>query len=214
MPAKFDRCVKDVKKRGGAANAYAVCTAAGTRNPPRDPALRGQVAGRKAKRNPSEFNSAVEASEDFHGTDAHELIDVEQEIFEHDTLADLGELVSMDILSVNGGTVHLSRFDGARLAQSPKGFPYQLYIEGGDQEVDLTEFDIEDPHELEELGRLKSIKYFTDKKHLGKDGGVANYKHKLGEVSGKRPIVTYDTMNKTLAIVGGAYTILPEGIDD
>ena len=33
-PAKFDRCVKEVQKRGGGAvNAYAVCTAAGTRNP-------------------------------------------------------------------------------------------------------------------------------------------------------------------------------------
>ncbi len=38
-PAKFERCVKDVKKQGGPVNAYAVCTAAGTRgkekkNPP------------------------------------------------------------------------------------------------------------------------------------------------------------------------------------
>ena len=33
-PAKFDRCVKEVQRRGGGAvNAYAVCTAAGTRNP-------------------------------------------------------------------------------------------------------------------------------------------------------------------------------------
>jgi predicted RNA-binding Zn-ribbon protein involved in translation (DUF1610 family) len=32
-PAKFDRCVKEVKARGGDVNAYAVCTAAGTRNP-------------------------------------------------------------------------------------------------------------------------------------------------------------------------------------
>lgn len=30
-PAKFDRCVKAVKKRGKGVNAYAVCTAAGTR---------------------------------------------------------------------------------------------------------------------------------------------------------------------------------------
>ena len=36
-PAKFDRCVKAVKKRGGAANAYAVCTAAGTRKNPLPP---------------------------------------------------------------------------------------------------------------------------------------------------------------------------------
>ncbi len=32
-PAKFDRCVRAVQARGGASNAYAVCTAAGTKNP-------------------------------------------------------------------------------------------------------------------------------------------------------------------------------------
>ena len=32
-PAKFDRCVKAVKAKGGAYDPYAVCTAAGTRNP-------------------------------------------------------------------------------------------------------------------------------------------------------------------------------------
>jgi len=30
-PSKFDRCVKEVEAKGGASNAYAVCTAAGTR---------------------------------------------------------------------------------------------------------------------------------------------------------------------------------------
>lgn len=28
MPSKFDRCVRDVSKRGGARNPYAVCRAA------------------------------------------------------------------------------------------------------------------------------------------------------------------------------------------
>lgn len=32
-PAKFDRCVSDVQRQSGTANAYAVCTAAGLRNP-------------------------------------------------------------------------------------------------------------------------------------------------------------------------------------
>jgi hypothetical protein len=32
-PPKFDRCVRDVKRKGGAVDPYAVCTAAGTRNP-------------------------------------------------------------------------------------------------------------------------------------------------------------------------------------
>lgn len=33
-PAKFDRCVKEVQAKGGDVNAYAVCTAAGTRGNP------------------------------------------------------------------------------------------------------------------------------------------------------------------------------------
>lgn len=214
-PAKFDRCVKDVKKRGGAANAYAVCTAVGTRNPRRDPALRGETAGKGTRRNPSEYQSAVEGSEDFHGTDAHELIEVKTEVFEHDNLFDLGELISMDISPVNGGRVIvLKEFEGARLAAAPKGYPFQLFIEGGDQSVDLAEFDIDSPHEKEVLGKLKRIKYYTIKHHLGKDGGEANYVHKLGEVTGRLPFVLYDTVNKLLEIAGGGYTILPEGIDD
>lgn len=181
----------------------------------KDPALRGEVAGkRRSKKNPSEFQSAVDASEDFHGTEAHELIDVKTRIFEHDALADLGELISMDIRSINGGTVHLKNFAGARLAQSPKGYPCQLYIEGGDQEVDLAEFDITEPHEKEVLGDLRKIKYYTIKHHLGKDGGEANYVHKLGENGGRLPEVIYDVLNKQLSIVGGDYTILPEGIDN
>jgi len=173
---------------------------------------------RKKRRNPSdeaEFTAAAKASEDFHGVKAHELIRVTTDVFEHDNLADLGELVSMEIKPINGGrSILLSDFDGARLAQSPKGYPYQLYIEGGDQSVDLGEFGIDEPHESEVLGKLVRIIYFTDKKHLGRDGGIANYKHRLGEVSGVLPYVNYDCLNKLLSISGGAYKILPEGIDD
>lgn len=207
-PAKFDKCVKAVQKRGGAANAYAVCTAAGTR--------KNKRKNKKNPRNPSEFQAAAEASEDFHGTPHHEIIEVKTKIFEHDNLGDLGELVSMKIKSSKPGigTVTLTKFKGARLAQSPKGYPYQLFIEGGDQAVDLAQFGIDDPHETEVLGKLTQITYFTEKKHLGRDGGIANFKHKLGEVTGEKPHVIYDVMNKALSIAGGAYTILPEGIDN
>jgi hypothetical protein len=183
----------------------------------KDPALRGETAGGRTRKNPAdlaEFESAVEGSEEFHGTAAHELIDVKTRIFEHDSLTDLGELISMHIKSINGGIVTLKNFGGARLASSPKGYPQQLYIEGGDQEVDLAEFDIERPHEKEVLGDLKTIKYYTVKHHLGKEGGEANYVHKLGENGGRLPEVIYDVLNKQLSIVGGDYTILPEGIDN
>lgn len=210
-PAKFDRCVKAVKKRGGAANAYAVCTASGTRSNRK----------RTKKNSSAEFEAAAEASEEFHGTKPHEVIKVKTPIFEHENLADLGALVKMEIISVNGGLVHLSKFKGAHLARSPKGYPPQLYIEGGDQSVDLSAFGIRSPHECEVLGHLKFITYFTTKHHLGNDGGEANYRHRFNDGEAlitpkktNRPTVLYDVNNKLLSIAGGEYEILPEGIDN
>ena len=204
-PAKFERCVKEVSKNKGAKNANAICTAAG-------------AGKKKGRRNPGEdYEAAAAASEDFHGTPAHEVFKVEDEIFAHDTLSDIGELVSLDIQCGRCSRrhiVHVSEFKGARLAQSPKGYPFQLFIEGGDQEVNVEDFCITEPHESEILGKLRTVKYFTDKKHLGREGGVANYKHRLGEVSGILPHVRYDTLNRRLYIDGGDYTILPEGIDN
>ena len=63
------------------------------------------------------------------------------------------------------------------------------------------------------------ITYFTDKTHLGRDGGVADYVHAFGEESAKRkmrilvsPTATYHTVNKIIGLWGGKYTIEPEGI--
>jgi hypothetical protein len=188
----------------------------GVKSRVKDPALRGEVAGRKSKRNPSEYAAAASASKEFHGTDSvNEHIEVKTEVFEHDNLADLGELISMEVKPMDGGRrVDLTEFAGARLAAAPNGYPFQLFIEGGDQSVNLDEFGIDEPHEKEVLGKLTKIKYYTVKHHLGRDGGEANYKHTLGEVSGRLPFVIYDTLNKLLEIAGGGYTILPEGIDD
>ncbi len=226
-PAKFDRCVKALKKRGGAANAYAVCKVAGTRkNKFVEPSTKGQVAGgRKTKKNPSGYAAAAQASEEFHGTPPHEEFNIVTKIFEHDHLGDIGELVKLEVIPVHGGgVIDLTKFKGARLAQSPKGSKGQLYIEGGNQSVDLDAFEISEPHELEVLGKLKYVTYYTVKHHLGRDGGEANYRHKLndgdswlirrGTNSKNRPTVVYDVNNKLLSIAGGEYKILPEGIDN
>jgi hypothetical protein len=187
------------------------------RNPIEDPALRGEVAG------DNEFKQAAAASEEFHGTPAHEVFEVDAGQFFHENTADCGELIALHIISVNGGMVTLKDFGGARLSRSPKGFPPQLFIDGGDQSVDLEAFDIFDEHEMEVLGKLKKVVYFTDKKHLGKkDGGVANYHHTFADrkrmfwepPQKQRPTVIYDTMTPALSIAGGEYEILPEGIDN
>lgn len=207
-PAKFERCVRAVKKRGGAKNAYAVCA---------------KTRKNGTRRNGSEYEAAAEMSEEFHGTPAQEEFEIVTEKYEHDTLADCGELVKLEIIPINGGSViNLTKFEGARLAMSPKGFPPQLYIEGGDQAVDLGEFEIETPHEFEVLGHLKYITYYTIKHHLGRDGGEANYRHKFNDGPQKRistkaknrPTVIYDVNNESLMLAGGEYEILPEGIDN
>lgn len=170
---------------------------------------------RRVKKNSSEYLAAAAASEEFHGRAPSESITIKTEVFEHDNLGDLGELVSMTIKPDRGGEVEvLKDFDGTRLAQSPKGYPFQLFIEGGDQSVTIEDFGIDEPHEVEVLGKLTHVVYYTTKDHLGEDGGEANFKHKLGEVSGIKPYVIYDVLNESLSIAGGNYKILPEGIDD
>lgn len=175
----------------------------------------------KSKRNGSQFDAAAALSEEFHGTPSSETFEIVTERYEHDALADCGELVKLEIIPQNGGgIVDLKKFEGARLAMSPKGYPPQLYIESGDQSVDLEQFGIDKPHELEVLGRLKFITYYTVKKHLGKDGGEANYRHKfndgtrIGTKAKNRPTVIYDVNNEALMLAGGEYEILPEGIDN
>jgi len=179
---------------------------------------------RRGKRNPSdEYTAAAQASEEFHGTEPAEIFEIRTKIFEHDHLGDCGELIKLEIIPVHGGPIiDLKGFKGARLGRSPKGYPDQLFIEGGDQSVDLDEFEIRKPHELEVLGKLKFVTYYTVKHHLGRDGGEANFRHKfndgqnirIGTKSANRPTVLYDVMNRLLSLAGGEYEILPEGIDN
>jgi len=186
------------------------------------------AAKKQAKRkNPAvdeEYEAAVQASEEFHGTPATEEFRIVTKIFEHGVLADCGELIKIEVIPIHGGPViDIKDFGkhGARLARSPKGYPVQLFIEGGDQSVNLEDFEIYSPHELEVLGKLKYIVYYTVKHHLGRDGGEANYRHELNDAqktiptkARNRPTVIYDTINKLLSLAGGEYEILPEGIDN
>jgi hypothetical protein len=170
---------------------------------------------RRAKKNPDEVlldEAVVEATEGFHGTEAHELFDVTTRLRYHTELADLGELVSIEVEAETGDFVTLKNFDGARLAMDADRC--QLYIEGGDQSVDLDAFGIRVKHDKQVLGRIVKIVYFTTKHHLGSQGGTADYHHELAEEGGRRPTLIYDQLNELLEIAGGTYTIPDEGIRD
>jgi hypothetical protein len=217
-PPKFDRCVKAVKKRGGA-NPYAVCTAGGTRGNGKVQRYRLNLG----RSNPVE--SAAERYEYFHGRPPQNDTVIKTPIHRHAVLSGIGELKELEILAISGDRkVKLEGFKGALLAETEKGT--QLYIKGGDQSVNLKDFGIKDPHEYEILGALLRVVYFTTKVHLmPKDGGTANYKHKFGKGGGvamyykfgskgaRLPMIGYDTRNKLLSIQGGTYTIVAEGID-
>ena len=112
--------------------------------------------------------------------------------------------------------VHISGLKGARLTMNEKGT--QLFVEGGDQSLDLDDFGITTDHDREFLGELVQVVYHTKKTHLGKDGGDADYVHKFGrmESNGKKtelPKVGYDRLNEEILISGGGYEIPSEGID-
>lgn len=253
QPSKFDRCVKDVKRKGGAANAYAVCTAAGTRNPggitlysgnshaTALEALKCAIAtggyvglkmkgsgggwkvsassARKGRSNPA--GASAEVFEEFHGFAPSEVITVTKHVHHHEHLAAAGKLTHLDVWGVDGQGHHVSGFQGAILAFNEA--KNQLFVEGGDQSVELEDFGIDEPHELETLGRLTDIGYQTNKTHLGAEGGEAVYVHKFRSTNrnGKHVVVKiarypdliYDVVNEQLLFSGGSYEILREGIN-
>jgi hypothetical protein len=171
--------------------------------------------------NPSD--AAAEMYRKFHGRLSGEVVEVEKPLHYHAHLAALGELEKLTVRAHDGGLVDLEGFGDAVLCSNERGT--QLYIEGGDQAVKLAAFGIGKPyHDIEDLGEVVKLWYFTTKDHLGDQGGEASYHHKLseenslrmqqsfGEKRAPKPRLMYDTLNQALAFAGGEYSVEPEGI--
>ena len=185
-----------------------------------------QIAGRKTKgvypfekRNPAA--AAVEAYKNFHGHEPEETVTIKKRVHSHDNLAGAGLLKQLVVNGIDG-RVHVIRgFKGALLAFSEDG--NQLFIEGGDQSINLSDFGIKSPHEIETLGTVKHIDYFTRKDHLGDEGGEAVYTHQFTTTNerGKHvrvriaryPDLIYRVRDQQLEFSGGSYEIRAEGID-
>lgn len=252
-PAKFDKCVREVKSKmkrdGRAGNAYAICTAAGTRGnrtrknlvplnaydvlmAPDITSLLEKAGGKlrraattrhphRKNRGKVRANTIAAAEREYeatHGRLAEKRTTITRVLHEHSVLPGWGKLERLDIQPIGGGhaMVKIENFKGALLAfnEQRKTRP-QLFIEGGDQSVNLGSFGIDPPyHETEVLGLCKAVYYFTTKNHLRpEDGGTAIYRHAF-RFGKRKPMVIYDTVNKLLSFAGGKYTILDEGIDN
>ena len=169
------------------------------------------VAG--TKRNPAV--AAADAYERFHGRPAGEEVEVVTEVHEHDYVWSLGTLEKLVVISDEDGEteIELSGFKGAMLTANEDGS--QLYIDGGDQSVDLDDFGLGGTtKERVVLGELSVVEYFTRKDHLGDQGGTAVYVHQMGEEGGRLPILLYRVRDELLEVAGGDYTMPAEGIRD
>jgi hypothetical protein len=220
---KFDRCLRDVKRKGTAVSPGAVCQkSVGRGNAGRNVAKNaGRNVGRNVakrkharRKNPAKRKNPVEtatqAYRDFHGKNPEKIIETETSVHYHGVLAGLGKLKFLEVKrDVDGGITVINFGPGTYLTENEKRT--QLFISGGDQSVNLRDFGISKPHELELLGEVVKVGYFTEKLHLvAKDGGKALYVHKF---SSPRPTIIYDTRNRLLSFAGGGYSIPSEGID-
>jgi hypothetical protein len=174
---------------------------------------------KRCKVNPA--SAAAEVFEEFHGFAPSETITVTKKLHYHKHLAAAGKLTHLDVWGIDGKGHHVTGFKGAFLAFNET--KDQLFIEGGDQAVNLEDFGIRKPHKLETLGRLTDIGYQTNKTHLGDEGGEAVYVHKFRSINrdgrhvvvkiARYPDLIYDVRNEQLLFSGGSYEILREGIN-
>lgn len=189
------------------------------------PASKKRHSKRNPKRNPKE--AARAAYEGFHGRPSEQWVEIVTPIHEHSVVAGLGELTKLIVEAQNGGRVTIKNFSlpGRPCLLTMNEARTQLFVDGGDQSVNLADFGIYEPyHETETLGKVRNVYYYTVKDHLGDEGGEATYNHKFGgmrevRVRGKLkrkrsplPDLIYDVRNKLLHFSGGGYTLPDEGI--
>lgn len=165
--------------------------------------------------------AATEAYQEFHGHSPDETVEVTKQVHFHKHLAAAGQLRKLVVKGVDGQLHTISRFDGALLAFNEK--KNQLFVEGGDQSINLEDFGISKPHELETLGKVIDLDYHTDKSHLGSEGGKAVYAHRFRTTNqdgqhvtvtvARYPDLIYRVRDEQLEFSGGSYQIKAEGID-
>lgn len=208
----FERCVTKVKQGGGAFSPSGVCAAAGRKKYGAKKFQAMAAAGKRRASRSNPVDAAADKYAEFHGKDPEVITEIETPIHEHGTLSGIGKLVQLTILAIDGrNVVDVKNFRGALLAQDENGL--QLFIVGGDQKVNLSDFGINTPHEQEVLGAVQEVWYDTEKTHLRPaDGGKAVYRHKFGGKKTRLPLMVYDVRNKLLTFAGGQYDMPEVGI--
>jgi hypothetical protein len=165
----------------------------------------------KRRRNSSDLAAAAVLAQSWSGRAPSKVTEITEV---HQYREDLADLAGLEELVVaRGDTEYTLRFGhDVRLAGAPpdpgEDVTRQLYLIGGDQQLDLDSLDIgatERNRDKIDIGRVASICYYARKDHL--DGKPAPYEHQFGEEGGELPLLVYDTRNRRLELVGGSYEI-------
>lgn len=194
----------------------------------KNPAALSNPSARTSERNQpigddsEEYKQASRTAELFHGRPVKEEIEVTESIKTHDWYVAIGPLVKLIIKPVTKKPkkkvplpFHQSEAGTVQLFCSPDG--RQFYLRGGDQELDLDAFAMGEgtrwfrDHML--IGEAVEITYRDRKKfHSFK---LTDYFHKLGEETGEKPTLAYDSLSQKLSIIGGAYRVeMDDLVDD
>ena len=192
-----------------------------TRNPGhRGPHLPQGATMRTAKRLPHSWKprkrnpSAATLREEFTGSPADWITAEQEPHIPAGDYAQLGELLSLYVKPGRGDAVQQINFREAErpLLLSDES-ARQLWLAGGNQDVSasLSAFGANGDSELVELGELRRIDYKQRKEHVPHPDHD-EWRHEMGEESGVRPRLWFDTRLKRLLVQGGEYEVRPEGI--
>jgi hypothetical protein len=169
---------------------------------------------RNPVRNPEPAAAAL--YETFHGSPSTETLEITQDIHYHGHLTVLGDLVELKVNTFTGkqATISFSADDpegSTKLCSNESGT--QLYIEGGDQSLDLTGLGFNKAQSSKDhvaVGVLFELTYRAKKQF--QKFKLTDYYHGLGEETGYEPILNFDTMNQSMTVSGGEYQVKAEGI--
>ena len=151
--------------------------------------------------------------EEFHGKESTERITVTDAPTYEDALSVLGELIEIKVHCSDGKRDYVLGFrkDGVLLATNPTGT--QLYLVGGNQSLPLDTMGITGAQAAKTsvlIGEAFEITYRTRK---GFDKfRETEYFHELGEETGVKPVLAYNTLNCEMELIGGAYETKDVGI--
>jgi len=170
-------------------------------------------AKRNTRREHRNSDGGMEAAErkfeEFHGKPPSSTIEYERFMHYRENFAEMGKLKELRVyLDDLNPDFPLTRFGATQAVCTPDG--RNIYFTGGDQSIDYEALDIASDKDMIELGPCTRIVYHTVKGFH--DFEPTNYWHDFGEEDGIMPVLAYDRLNKQLFLLGGNYTVRPEGI--